>query len=65
MDMNMNGMNTDPTIFWVFWWLFTLAAYISFAIWWSKVIKAVDKKNAERFELLKKYREEQAANSKK
>lgn len=65
MDMNMNGMNTDPTIFWVFWWFLTLAAYIGFAIWWSKVIKAVDKKNAERYELLKKYREEQAANPKK
>lgn len=62
--MNMNSMAVDPTAYWVFWWIFTLVVYAGFAVWWKKEIKAVDKKNEEKFELLKKNREEQCSNFK-
>lgn len=58
----MKGSN-DPTMYWVFWWLFTLVAYAGFAIWWKKEIKWADRINEEKFILLKKIREEQSANS--
>ncbi len=63
--MDMKTMSTDPTLYWVFWWIFTLAVYAGFAIWWRWEIKAADQKNAEKFERLKQYREEQLSTSEK
>jgi hypothetical protein len=55
--MDMNGSN--PNWYWIFWWIFTLLLYGVLVIWWKKEIRMADKKNAEKYELLKQYREEQ------
>lgn len=63
MDMNMNMGGSNPDWYWIFWWVFTLLVYAVIIIWWRVEIKQVDRKNAEKFEWLKQYREEKLITS--